>query len=349
MKFLILGNMSDEQTGCYIFDAIRNLGHHSASVDTRKIINTFGMEDGQETIKHELKKFEDDKPDIILILKGKEMTDLTLSHVRNKFSNSTIINWFFDIYYGTRLIYELPNAKELTSKYDYFLCSLEGIANKLQKVGADNVYHVAEACHDPAHQPVYCNNFQKRKYGEDISFCGSIGYNKIHKNRIRILKHIIKEGFRLNIWGNITCDLKFIPPDIRPCLKNQEVINNQHSIVCQNSLINLGIDAMPNLYGGWSARLYRIMCAGGLYLSTNTFGLEDYFKVNKENEPITGDEDLVVFYSLDDLTTKLDFLLEHDKIREQIANNGRNKVLAEHTFEHRIQEIIDLVKNKKVI
>jgi len=94
-----------------------------------------------------------------------------------------------------------------------------------------------------------------------------------------------------------------------------------------------------------SARIYRVMCAGGLYLSTATKGIESLFNVNKEGEEITGDQELVVFYDENDLIKKLDFLLEHDDIRESIAKNGQKRVISEHTFKHRIIKMLKMIEN----
>lgn len=347
MKFIILGQMEDYQTGHYIFDAIRQIGHHSASIDIRKIYNLLGRDKAQERILFELKRFKDEAPDVIIVLKGLELTQDTITKIRQLFPDTKIVNWFFDINYSDRYIADYPGIKDIVEQYDYFFCSLEGVAFALKELGLDNVYHLAEACHPPAHNPPkYANRFQKRKYGEDVSFCGSLGYLKIHPNRLKILKHVVNEGFRINIWGKIISHYKYIPKELYPFLKKEEVINEKHSLVAHYSLVNLGLDAKPTLYGSWSARLYRVLCAEGLYLSTNTYGLEDYFNINKEGDPITGNEDLVVFYSLDDLTGKLDFLLEHNDIRTQIAKNGRQKVLNEHTFNHRIEEMIEIMELK---
>jgi len=130
-------------------------------------------------------------------------------------------------------------------------------------------------------------------------------------------------------------------------MSGEAVINERHSIVCQSSLINLGLDAMPELEGSMSARLYRVMCAGGLYLSTPTKGIEKLFKINKKGDKINEEQELVVFYDENDLIEKIDFLLENEKIRKQIAINGQKKVLSEHTFTDRIKKLIKLVEGKK--
>jgi spore maturation protein CgeB len=88
------------------------------------------------------------------------------------------------------------------------------------------------------------------------------------------------------------------------------------------------------------------MCAGGLYLTNATKGLDEVFKINKAGEPVTADQDLVVYYSANDLVEKIDFLLEHESIRVSIAHNGQNTVLENHKFVDRIAEMINKIEKE---
>jgi len=142
----------------------------------------------------------------------------------------------------------------------------------------------------------------------------------------------LKEGFKMKIWGPVYGVWKKLSYDLRNAHQQQLVINEDHSKVCQASLINLGIDQDTAIDMGHSARLYRVMCCGGLYLCNGTKGLDKMFKVNKPNEMPTGEEDLVVFYNEDHLIEVIDFLLEHDDIRDSIRKNGQKTVLKSYVF-----------------
>lgn len=56
------------------------------------------------------------------------------------------------------------------------------------------------------------------------------------------------------------------------------------------------------------------------------------------------DYHLVVYHGLNDLKTQVDYYLRHDAEREQIARNGRDWVVAEHSNEVRIREIVKLME-----
>jgi len=342
MNFLILGAFEDGQTGLYIADSIDQLKDGVRFIDIRLLLRLH-KEKAQQIILDKINGF-DYTPDVILVLKGLELTMDTLKKIREKFPKAKLVNWFFDVYLGDKKIWEHTEYAEFIKMFDYFFCSLKGVADKLNECGFDNAHYLDEACLVEAHEPQYMNNFQKKKYGEDISFCGSIGYIA-HTNRIPILYKLLSEGFNVKIWGDIVTDAKSIPFDVRDALRGVPAVNEKHSMVCQSSLINLGIDQDPDLERSFSARLYRVMCAGGLYLTTYTKGLEDMFKINKKGEPITEDQELVVFYDKDeDLVPICDFLLKNDDIREVIAENGRVAVTNKHKFIDRIKEMKEVIE-----
>jgi spore maturation protein CgeB len=345
-EIMLLGNMRDLQTGMYIVKSIEELGHKATFVDTRAITNDVGYERGQGLILGNIMKHTF-KPDIIIVLKGLEMSYETTKAIKEMFPNAVFTNWFFDVYLADKKIWENDKFYKVIELYDLFMCSLKGVADNLKLKGFNNAVHVPEGCFPALNGEQYLNNFQVGKYGSDVAFIGSIGMLGIHKNRVKLLSKIASSGFDLKIWGEIVGEQKAVPLDVRHAMTNESVINERHSQVCQASLVNIGIDQDPTLRESWSARIYRVMCAGGLYLTTPTKGIQDLFKINHEGEEITADQDLVVFYSDNDLVKKIDFLLEHDDIRESIAKNGQKKVMDEHTFVHRVKEIIEVTEKWK--
>jgi len=342
MKILMLANMSDLQTGPYIFTAFEKLGHDINYIDVRAIIRRKGYLEGQQTIIDNIAAIPED-PDVIMMLKGLELTPDTILKIKTAFPKTKLINWFFDVYFSGAPIWEEESSFPIIRLYDYFLCSLKGVAQKLQEKGFSNVHYVPEACSESFNAEVPVSLEHKRRYSCDITFIGSIGLVGIHKKRIEYLSRIIKEGGFLSIWGGVLGDSKNIPEPIKTRMKNAMIINKEHSLICQTSTINLGLDQDISLDESWSARLYRIMCSGGLYLSTPTKGLENHFRINEEHEEITIKQDLVVFYDEDDMVEKIEFLLDNPDIAERIGLNGQQTVLKAHTFKHRIKQIIKLI------
>jgi len=347
MEILLIGAFEDQQTGIYIARSMFELEHTVEAIDSRKFFQELGSIESQKAIIAEIDDYATQYyPKMIMILKGLELHPATIQYLKEKFPDAKLVNWFFDVYLGEEPIWKAKEYLSVIKMFDYYICSLKGVADKLREDGFDNVYYVDEACYPQSNGEVHMNWYQTVKYGNDVSFVGALGYLKQHSNRTKILKKVSKECFNLSIWGPIVEDWTKIGVELKPHHRGKSVINETHSMVAQSSLINLGIDQNRDIDMGHSARLYRVMCAGGLYLLNATKGVDKMFKVNKDGAEITGDEELVFYYSEDDLINKIDFLLEHDDIRKKIAKNGQKAVLEKHKFTGRINEIIELIGEK---
>lgn len=104
--------------------------------------------------------------------------------------------------------------------------------------------------------------------------------------------------------------------------------------VFRNSKINLNI-TIPNIKSGVPLRIYDILGAGGFCLTNFQAELPMFF----ENE-----KHLVWYYSNEDLYQKVDYYLKHDSEREGIAAAGRAHVQANCSYEARIREILETIK-----
>ena len=86
-------------------------------------------------------------------------------------------------------------------------------------------------------------------------------------------------------------------------------------------------------------RVYDVLGAGG-FLVTN------YQADFIENGFLPG-EDLIVYESKQDLISKVDYFLTHEKERVQITENGKRKIAMMHTYDNRIKEILEIVREGK--
>jgi len=82
-----------------------------------------------------------------------------------------------------------------------------------------------------------------------------------------------------------------------------------------------------------SDRLLRILGSGTFCLSYKHPEMEQDYENYKH---------LVYFESIEDLKNKIDYYLEHENERKQIAENGRQLVLNRNTFKHQVENIIKL-------
>ncbi len=100
--------------------------------------------------------------------------------------------------------------------------------------------------------------------------------------------------------------------------------------VYKTAKINLNI-TLRSIKSGIPLRAFDIMGAGGFLLTNYQADFADCY---------TADEDFVYYESKDDLINKIDYYLKHEDERIEIAANGYQKTAANHTYRHRIEEML---------
>lgn len=87
----------------------------------------------------------------------------------------------------------------------------------------------------------------------------------------------------------------------------------------------------PQFHQGTSLRTFAISAAGAFQLADERPGLGRFLVPGKE---------VVTYSSPDDLRDKALYYLKHDAARQSIAQAGFQRVRAEHTYAHRLAEIL---------
>ena len=120
-----------------------------------------------------------------------------------------------------------------------------------------------------------------------------------------------------------------------PGLTNHGSVDNYREMpfVFKQSRINLNI-SLRSIKSGIPQRAFDIMGSGGFLLSNYQNDFPDYF---------TPGEDFDFYESKADLLNKIDYYLENEVERLQIAQNGHNKIAAAHTYRHRVREMLSAI------
>jgi len=96
-----------------------------------------------------------------------------------------------------------------------------------------------------------------------------------------------------------------------------------------------------NRHAGWSAnyannmRMYEATGVGAMLLTDFKENLGDIFEIGKE---------VVAYRSKYECAELAKYYLEHESDREAIAAAGQQRTLNEHTYYHRMQELVDIIK-----
>ena len=106
-------------------------------------------------------------------------------------------------------------------------------------------------------------------------------------------------------------------------------------LVFKLSKINLNI-TLRSIQHAIPLRVYDILGSGGFLMSNFQHDLAYHF--------VPG-EDFVYYESRKDLLDKIDYYLSNEKERVEIAKNAHRKIQEQHTFDVRVGEIIDIIKD----
>lgn len=105
-------------------------------------------------------------------------------------------------------------------------------------------------------------------------------------------------------------------------LQKSKITLNRHGEIAENYANNM--------------RLYEATGVGTLLITDAKHNLNDFFKVGKE---------IVAYRTADELVDLIRYYLSHDQEREEIARAGQQRTLREHTFFHRMKELLAMIDN----
>ncbi len=158
-------------------------------------------------------------------------------------------------------------------------------------------------------------------------------------NRYRLQVVQALSDYNLRIYGNeewlrLLQGSKLIHRFLGPCDPVKELPNifatvpinlNIHSVQCQGSL---------------NQRDFNAPVSGGFLLSDWVPAAGKYF--------VPGEE-AVFWSSIDELRSKIDYYLEHPSERLRIIENGRKRVLQEHTYPIRVEQLVRTLQSSGVM
>lgn len=173
-------------------------------------------------------------------------------------------------------------------KSDYFICGVEGVVPHGKKLNKKSFF--VNQCPDESY-----NFYKESEKLYDISFIGAADNSSIHSERRNFISLLKKE------FGE-----KFHHFEGKFRLEHNDIVNQ--------TKINLNFS--PSDRTGTSVRTFKILASGGFLLTNPWLGMEPNFIPRKH---------FCIFESTDELLTRINYYLDHEKEREKIAKNGLKK------------------------
>jgi spore maturation protein CgeB len=267
------------------------------------------------------------RPDFILTIKGDCFDAALIQHIRSA-SGVPIVNfWIDDPFY-------LHLSKKVSPLYDVFFTNAEQCQNEHALAGCKNVKFLSFGFDDALHRRMILTQDEKRKFGSDVSFTGTLS-----DERIEMLKGLA--GLDLKIWSlpEVTHIKDFdvwstpLPPDhpLFPHITGTPVWGDDMVRVCNASkiVLNLHMQDTPTM------RDFEVTACGAFLLTNRVHGLERFFEIGSE---------IACFDSSNDLKEKAEHYLSRQDERDKIAKRGHERTMRHHRYRDRMKIVIDEVE-----
>ena len=266
----------------------------------------------------------EDPPDLVLAIAQAPLTLAVLQHLRKKKFLTAM--WFVENYR------HLTYWQQLAAGYDYwFVIQQRDCLDALKRAGAAHVQYLPMAADPNVHRPLTLTPAEQQEYGADVSFVGA-GY----ANRRNLLPQWMSKEWTMKLWGNEwegATDLSGVLQrngariDTDTCMKvfNATTVNlNLHS--CAGK----GLDAQPDFV---NPRTFELAACGAFQLVDDRTLLPDLFVP----------DEVVSFRRTEDVPQLIRWWLQDEAGRRDHAEAARRRVLRDHTYRHRLQELLATV------
>lgn len=271
-----------------------------------------------------LESFTEKPIDILICMAQAPISGRALSELRRK--GVITVLWFVEDY--LRFTY----WKDYAKYFDYVFTIQKGeCIDAIRKAGAANVHYLPTACDPVIHAPVSLTPEERARWGSPISFVGA-GYH----NRRQTFASLAHLPFK--IWGTEWPACK--PFDRLIQEAGRRLTPEEYIKIFNSTDINLNLhssnerDGVDPTGDFINPRTFELAACGVFQLVDERSLLAEVFEAGKE---------VATFSTVAELKDKISYYMEHPEEREIIARAGRARALKDHTYEKRLEQMLEII------
>ncbi len=221
--------------------------------------------------------------------------------------------------------------------FDLFLfnSSADDIKRAKNEFGAKKTYFLPFTADSNCYHPVEIPSVDKKKFGVDIVFIGTYAKNE---KRVEYMERLCQEGYDVKMYGNNWNKLPW-----NSCLRRKNKIVSGNT-PCEKMAKVIGVSKIilafmrEQINEPIACRTFEIPLCGGFMLHQKTKEAEEFLLPDKE---------AVFFDSYEEMKNKIDFYLQHPKLRDKIAKAGHRKILNCGTLNvDQVKKMVEILKNE---
>jgi spore maturation protein CgeB len=162
-----------------------------------------------------------------------------------------------------------------------------------------------------------------------VSFVGS--FFDVHRSRTSLLEQLATM-LPLQVWG-LMPENGFKDSPLKQCYRGTAWGIDMFSVLAQ-SRITLNHHGNTPPYAN-NMRIYEATVVGALLVTDWKQNLHEMFEPGTE---------VIAYHTAEECAELIHYYLEHEEERKTIAAAGQHRTLHEHTYYHRMQELLDVVQ-----
>lgn len=268
-----------------------------------------------------------EKPDLLFIVKGDYLFPENLARIKKEFSCSVAGYVWDEPFYkpdSNQDDYRKYNLKNGIHLYDCVFTFDTFYIDEIIRQGAKKVQYLPLATNPSHYREISLTEQESLQYDYDVCFIGMPA-----ENRVEIFESLYN-NYKLGVFGDYWQEY-FIRRGLKiPSYYRGKATGETVNKIYISSKIALNINQAQSKEG-LNTRTFDIPACGAFEIVDYKKKIETHFKI---------DEEIVTFKNINDLKSKVDFYLKNNELRKAISVRSRQKVLNEHTWVHRIQEVL---------
>ena len=278
----------------------------------------------------------EEKPDILFVIKGDHLLPDTLNTLKNELQIPIIAYIWDDPFYSYARLYADDYRKSNFEKgmhlYDYIFVYDTYYVEKIKKRGITNVEYLPLAADPKRYRKIEIGEEDSKTYGYDICFVG-VPY----PNRIAILDSL--KHYNLGVFGDGWTKYFYQKGQRVPSYYRGKATGEKVLKIYLSSKIVLNIHD-PEAREGLNTRTFDILACGASEIVDYKKSLEMHFKVGEE---------IFAFKNNKELINSINYYFKNDDLLRKISDKGRQRVLNEHTWFHRVNSLINIIKERGIV
>lgn len=210
--------------------------------------------------------------------------------------------------------------------HDFMVSSLPNLVDRFQRHGMPAVLQRL------AFEPAVLLRLGEPAGHIATSFVGS--FTRGHTERVRILEHLC-ERVEIGVWGSRVDRLPSFSP-VRSRYRGEAWGIEMYRLLRASRVTVNNHEAWAGAYAN-NMRLFEATGVGTLLVTDWKANLREMFEPGTE---------VVTYRRPEECAELVRYYLEHERERDEIALAGHRRTLREHTYYHRMQELVDLVQSR---